>query len=289
MRNNEAVLVKQAFIAAEAREVGRPLGPCVEGRAGDIAWYMEINEYCRSQTETNPCVSDCWCERAHTVEGGSPGVVATLALLFGYVEQNEMENDAHELVNQCLYCADRRAGGLLQGPLAYTVHGTKAADVGHLDFLFSGESEVTRGTDDQGECIYMLMFVKDVGAYLWLALAKACTAELTVEHFVAWCGAFVARKVWVSDIRTHFKSLVVRRAPSAFQVKDRFSVAYFSPDDRYGGADDTGKHTGIQVHLEREGMPAIRVDHCTTIGAVDVEHCSKTAFRDITFSHDGGT
>lgn len=79
---------------------------------------------------------------AHMQEAGRRAVTASLARLCGFCVWNGLENDARELVNQCLFCADSVSGGLVPRPSAGTVHGTQVGDVVHFDLLFLGESEV---------------------------------------------------------------------------------------------------------------------------------------------------
>ena len=72
---------------------------------------------------------------------------------------------------------------------------------------------------------YVLVVLEDVSGYMWLTPAKACTAEFTVKQLMAWCAAFGAPKVWVSDNGTHFRTRVLRRTAAVLQIQHRFSVA----------------------------------------------------------------
>ena len=57
---------------------------------------------------------------------------------------------------------------------------------------------------------YVLVLLEDVGSYVWLVPAKACTANFMVRQLVTWCAAFGAPKVWVSDNAAHFRNRVGR-------------------------------------------------------------------------------
>lgn len=54
---------------------------------------------------------------------------------------NGMESDVSEFVQQCIRCADSRAGAFGR-PLGETVHGTEVADMLHFDFLHLGVSDL---------------------------------------------------------------------------------------------------------------------------------------------------
>ncbi|CAM9521177.1 unnamed protein product [Sphacelaria rigidula] len=48
----------------------------------------------------------------------------------------------------------------------------------------------------------------DLSNFVWLEPTEAYTAEVTAKYLLQWCNTLGVRRVWVSDIATHFKNQV---------------------------------------------------------------------------------
>lgn len=69
----------------------------------------------------------------------------------------------------------------------------------------------------------MLAILEDVGDYVCLIEARACTANFAAKQLVAWCAAFGTSKIWVSENGTHFRNRMIRKvASAALKVQHRF-------------------------------------------------------------------
>lgn len=102
----------------------------------------------------------------HMQEAGHRGMAGTLTRLFGYCVRSGRENGARDLVSQCLYCDDSRAGGLVPQLSADMVHDVTVKDVVHFDLLCFGERETTRGTEGLDGYTYMNIVLEDIREHM---------------------------------------------------------------------------------------------------------------------------
>lgn len=72
---------------------------------------------------------------AHMTEAGHRGSVATLQRVKEYCGWANMDAQVREFVNQRLHCMDPKAGEMVPRPFGETVHGKRAGEVLHFDYL----------------------------------------------------------------------------------------------------------------------------------------------------------
>lgn len=108
IRNKEDVQGSIALISAEATDGGTPFEPAVGG-TDRLNHVIHVNRRVSSIPYGNKSIHKESLTCVHTQQAGHRGVAATLAQFCGYCVWSGVENDAHELVGQCLYCTHSRA------------------------------------------------------------------------------------------------------------------------------------------------------------------------------------
>ena len=101
----------------------------LDGR-GDVLWILEQAK--EMQTRLMVCV--------YMKGAGHRGVGVTPQRLQGYCWWFCMEAHVTELVQQCLYCMDSKAGEKIPRSLGETVQGTRPGEILHFDCLYVGDS-----------------------------------------------------------------------------------------------------------------------------------------------------
>eukprot|EP00752_Nemacystus_decipiens_P007839 g7004.t1 len=163
----------------------------------------------------------------HMNEAGHRGTAATLQRIKEYCCWENMATDIREFVKQCLHCMDSKAGEMVPRPFDETVHGTRAGEVLHFDYLHVGKSGPLGqdGLDESDGYVYLLVMMDDLSNFAWLEPTGACTAALTAQHLLNWCKTLGVPDVWVSDTATHFKNKILSTLQTALGVDRRFTVA----------------------------------------------------------------
>ena len=138
-----------------------------------------------------------------------------------------MERHVRDFVKQCFHCMDSKAGEMIPRPFGETVHGRRAGEVLHFDYLHVGKSGPLgpEGLDEPEGYVYLLIMMDDLSNFTWMEPTGACTATLTAKHLLNWCKTLGVPDVWVSDTASHFKNKTMNALETALGVNRRFTIA----------------------------------------------------------------
>ena len=119
-----------------------------------------------------------------------------------------MADNMRDMTRLCVYCADTKSGALVPRTLEETRHGREPNVVGHVDFLYIGESAVEAGIETADGFHYVLVILEDVSGYTWLRPSRAC--ERHHRRACALVCRVWAATAWVDDNTIHFRNRSVR-------------------------------------------------------------------------------
>ena len=128
----------------------------------------------------------------HRQDAGYRGVNATIHHLGVYCSGDSNDANGAEFVQQCLHCADHRAGDVVPCPLDDVVHATEVGGVLHFEYLSLGKSDSV-GTDGLavGGHGHLLVLMEYVSQFVWLEEMVPCSSEVAVRTIFKW-----ARLLW---------------------------------------------------------------------------------------------
>lgn len=112
-----------------------------------------------------------------------------------------MKQDTEEFLPHCLLCVMCRGGEEVLRPLwCLTLHGTHPNDVLHFDYLFFGESMLSKK--------YVLVFKDNLSEYAWLASSKNANAPYAAKILAFWiCTVIVRIRILDSYVRHSTQAL----------------------------------------------------------------------------------
>ena len=109
------------------------------------------------------------------------------------------------------------------------MHGTEVGNVLHFDYL-SPEKRGAIGVAGlvEGSYEHLLVFMEDVGRFVWLEEAAFCSSEVAARAVLKWCALFGVPRAFVSDGGTHFAGETMKMVSARFGVTHHFGVANVS-------------------------------------------------------------